>query len=121
MSISMAKTVVQTGSSSTVEAVTKNSSTRAVTVDTSAPVVDYDVVLRSAGGETHHLITLSALLLPQRLVSIAPGAEDTASIPVTFTKDIKPGSYTLYATRTFTLDGHDFLLKSNSIKVKIIN
>jgi hypothetical protein len=51
---------------------------------------------------------------------IEPGRENIAPMSVTFREEIKPGDYTLKATRNFSSSGGDFTVESNSIKVKVM-
>jgi hypothetical protein len=132
LSIRMATNVFQAGSSTTVESVTKNSSTNDIVVDIFAPTIVFDVLLTNSTGKTYHVTTPMAIRGPRHFVTIKPGEESAESIPVTFGKTrfgdiVEPGNYTLWATRHFSSSKEDYIhegegafsLESNSIKVQI--
>ena len=132
LSITMTNNVFQAGSSTTVESVTKNSSTNDIVVDTFAPTAVFDVLLKNSAGKTYHVTTPTPIIGPSHFVTIKPGEESAESIPVTFGKTrfgdiVDPGDYTLRATRHFSSSKEDyihggdgaFMLESNLIKVQI--
>jgi hypothetical protein len=124
LSITMTNNVFQVGSSSAADSVITNSSTNAITVDISAPTIDFDVLLISDTGKLYDITTplkIRELSIP---VMINPGEEKSESIPVTFGATrfgnaVEPGDYTLKAKRTFSSSDGKFTLESNSIKVTI--
>jgi hypothetical protein len=133
LSISVTNNVFRVGSSTTVASVTKNSSTNDITVDISAPTVEFDVLLTNGLGKLYHVTTPMAIREPRQLVTIKPGGESFESIPVTFGETrlgdtVEPGDYTLLAMRYFSLSRGRFALvgsnsiplESNPIKVRII-
>ena len=132
LSIVMATNVFQVGSSTTVEAVTTNSSTNDIVVDIFAPTIVFDVLLTNSAGKTYHVTTPMPIRGPRHFVTIKPGEKSTESIPVTFGKtrfgdSVEPGNYTLRATRHFSSSKEDYIhggegafsLESNLIKVQI--
>ncbi len=133
LSITMATNVLKLGSSTTVEAVTKNSSTNDIVVDMFPPTMVFDVLLIDSAGKSYHATTPTVIMGPLLFVTVKPGAESSESIPVTFGMTrfgdtVEPGDYTLFATRHFGFNQEDFIhlgnrlfaLESNSIKVTII-
>jgi hypothetical protein len=116
----MATNVFPVGSNSIVRSVTRNSSTNAITVDISAPTVNFDVLLAGDNGKSYHITTPSRIRELRQFVTINPGEERDESIAITFGKNIEAGNYDLKATRDFTSKGREFALESNSIKVTII-
>ena len=119
LAITMTNSVFQVGSSSTVESVTTNSSTNTITVDISAPTMNLGVFLTNDTGKSYHVTTPMMIRGPRQLVKIKPGEESAESIPVTFGENIEPGDYTLKATRHFSMNGKDFELVSNLLKVQL--
>jgi hypothetical protein len=127
LSIMMATNVFQVGSSTTVESVTKNSSTNDIVVDIFAPTMVFDVLLTNSAGKTYHVTTPMMIRGPRHFVTIKPGEESAESIPVTFGDIVEPGDYTLRATRHFSSSKEDYIhevegaftLESNLIKVQI--
>ncbi len=120
LAITMTNNVFQVGSSSAVESVTTNSYTNTITVDISAPTMNFGVFLTNDTGKSYDVTPRLKIREPGRLVTISPGGGQSESIPVTFGENIAPGDYTLKATRHFTMSGEDFTLESNSIKIKVI-
>lgn len=120
LSVAMTNDIFQVGYSTFVTAVTRNSSTNAITMDISVPMLNFDVSLTSDNGKTYHVTVRTIILHPRKFVTIQPGGENVVSIPVTFRDEIEPGDYTLKAVRHFKLNEKEFILESNSIKVQII-
>ncbi|HEY5043670.1 MAG TPA: hypothetical protein VIK53_16985 [Verrucomicrobiae bacterium] len=123
--ITMTNRVFQIGSSSVVTSVTRNSSTNAITIDVSAPTVEFDVLLKSETGKLYHITTPLKIRELSKPVMINPGEEKSESIPVTFGVTrfgdaVEPGDYMLKATRPFVLNDKEYTVESNSIKVKIV-
>jgi len=117
LSITIATNVFPVGSSATVESIIKNSSTNDISLLMSA--VNFNVLLTNNTGKSNNLIKPVVILYPRRFVTIKPGEESDESIPVTFGDAVEPGDYTLEATRHFTMNGKDFELVSNLLKVQV--
>src|SRR5208283_4386376 len=75
LSIAMTNRVFQIGSSSVVTSVTRNSSTNAITIDISAPTVNFDVLLISDTGKLYHITTPLNIRELDELVMINHGEE----------------------------------------------
>jgi hypothetical protein len=125
LEITMTNSVYQVGSSSVVASVTRNSSENAITIDISAPTVNYDVLLTSETGKLYHITTPLKIRELTKLVMINHGEEKSESIPVTFGVTrfgdaVEPGEYMLKATRKFVLNDKEYTLESNSLKVQIV-
>ena len=124
LAITVTNSVFQIGSQATVLSVTKNFSTEVVKVDISAPTINFDVILTSSTGKLYHITTPTNIGYPTIFRTINPGEERAESIPVTFGKTrfgdtVEPGDYTLKATRHFSMNGKDFELVSNLLKVQV--
>ena len=124
MAITMTNSVFQVGAQAAVLSVTKNLSTEVVKVDISAPTINFDVILTSSTGKLYHVTTPTAIGYPTIFRTINPEEERSESIPVTFGKTrfgdtVEPGDYTLKATRHFSMNGKDFELVSNLLKVQV--
>jgi hypothetical protein len=115
VSITMTSSVFQAGSHTTVMVVTKNSSTNYI-----YPTWHFDVLLTNGAGKLYRVRTSKHLFVERRYtVTIKPGEQNHEMIPVTFEENVEPGDYTLKATRSFTVNGKDFKLESNLLKVQI--
>ena len=118
LSITLSNRIFQVGSSPTVAAVIRNSSTNDITLLDVG--VNGNVLLTNNTGKSYNIVKPVTILYPTRFVTIKPGEERDESIWVTFGEDIEPGDYTLKAARTFGLNHRNFRLESNSINVKVI-
>ena len=120
MSITLTNDVIEAGSTITLVAVIKNSSTNAIHLGQLWEPADYDVLLTSGAKKVLHLIQEPDISTLNTRLTINPGEQNVRVIPVTFGKSIEPGDYTLSATRRFAFSEVELTLESNSIKVKII-
>jgi len=118
LSTRLSNRTFQVGSSATVAAVIKNSSTKDITLLVSA--VNFTVLLTNNAGKSYNIIKPVVILYPSQIVTINPGEKRDESITVTFAEKIEPGDYTLKATRKFSSSDGDFTLESNLIKVTIV-
>ena len=122
MSITMTNKVVKTDSTISLEAVIKDYSTNAIAIEEIFMPGDFfNVALISDTGEKYDLIKPPIQVRAVTFKTINPGEQCVWSLPVTFGRNIKPGDYTLQATRWFWVKSttNEFKLESNSLKVQI--
>ena len=121
MAITMTNNVVEPGSEIPLLTVIKNSSTNVITVQEIDMPGDFYVALTGSAGERYDLIQLPIIVRSVSFRPINPGEQEVRTLPVTFGKNIKPGDYTLQATRWFWVESraYQFKLVSNSLKVRI--
>jgi hypothetical protein len=110
-------TVIDGGSSITVLAVIRNTSTNSIQVIEKDAERDFDLSLTNVAGKVYHLTPHKAgRNLPMEIVG---GAHLAMNIPVAFRSDVEPGEYTLRATRLFFVKSERFTLESNLLKVQV--
>jgi hypothetical protein len=119
LSITMTNSVFGIGTSTTVAAITKNSSSNEITIEISFPTVAFNILLTNDAGKSYRIVTPFLIRGMRQFATLKPGEERIANIPVTFREDIEPGNYTLNASRHFTLNNEEFSLVSNALKVQI--
>jgi len=121
LSIVMMTNVFPVHSTAVVTFITKNSSPNIITVTEPASIVNSDVLLISDTGKLYDLTpSAGEIRILSALRQLNPGGEDTDSLSVTFPENIEPGDYMLKATRKFQMNGNDFTIESNPIKIRII-
>lgn len=120
MGITTTNDTFRVGSSAVVQSVIKNSSTNVITVLETIYGEYADAVLISETGKLYHVTTKSnAFGYRFTLRPIQTGEQKVEPIYLTFGEDIEEGDYKLKAIRKFSMDGKDFTLESNSIKITI--
>jgi hypothetical protein len=119
LSITLSNDIVAVGEETTLSAAITNSSTNSITL-----AVGFTVLLTSDTGKIYQLVT-PVLLQSGRVVekNLEPGGSRSWNIPLKVRGDIKPGNYTLEATKSFSVsNGRSFVgfrLVSNDLKVQV--
>jgi hypothetical protein len=114
-------TVIDGGSSITVLAVIRNTSTNSIQVIEKDAERNFDLLLTNVAGKVYHLTPHKA---GRNLsMEIVRGTQLALNIPVTFRSEIEPGDYTLKATRLFWMEKdkkfEKFEIESNLLKVQV--
>lgn len=104
-----------------VSAQIENTSTNTVTVRETDSRKDFSVWLEDASEKIHLLTDNTKAIIEDRnfIKKIRPGEIDKWEIRLTISKEIKLGSYTMKATRKIKLNGEEFVIESNSLKIQI--
>jgi len=120
LSITMTNSVFEAGSSTTVGALIRNSSTNPITLGYPLAATGFIVLVTNEAGKSYHIEPV--WFGGSSVVGLPLNPEETRAwtIPVTFGPIIAPGDYTLIARRNFNMTGLDFpTLESNPLKVQV--
>ena len=121
LSIGTATNVISPTSMVVVNAQIENTSTNEAAVQETASWKDFSIWLENALGEKFLLTDNSKSIIEHRnfINKIHPGEIDSWEIRLIIRKEIKLGSYMMKATRKIKLNGEQFVVESNPLKIQI--
>lgn len=121
MSIALDTNILVTGSLIGISAEIKNSSTNEIHMVETAPALEFEVLLTDGSGNKYELTDTHppALVTLNTRIGVNPGESRDWTIPITISDAIKPGDYSLKATRKFKVNGNAFKVESNLLNVQI--